>query len=115
MVAPGGIEITWAENAPPLIATNGDEALVGQRVTLALRPEKVSISKTRPNAANALEGKVIDIAYLGNISTYHVELANGQMIKAQVANTRRTEQRDITWEDAVWVSFSDIAGVVLDQ
>ena len=39
--------------------------------------------------ANALQGKVLDIAYLGNMSTYHVELADGQIIKAQTANTRR--------------------------
>jgi putrescine transport system ATP-binding protein len=44
-----------------------------------------------------------------------VELAGGQMIKAQVANTRRISRRDITWEDTVWVSFSGTAGVLLVQ
>lgn len=114
-VAPGGILIHWADGQPPIIASNGDPALAGQRVTLALRPEKLGISKTRPEAANALKGKVIDIAYLGNLSTYHVELANGTMVKAQLANTRRVAQRDITWEDEVWISFRDTAGVVLGE
>ena len=74
----------------------------------------MSIAKTKPESAdNALEGKVIDIGYLGNMSTYHVELANGQMIKAMVANQRRLARRDISWDDPVWVSFTGTAGVVL--
>ena len=35
------------------------------------------------------------------------------MVKAQVANERRLSRRDITWEDEVWLSFTDTAGVVL--
>ena len=113
-VPPGGVEIAWADGQPPLIAVDGDPALDGKPVKLALRPEKVAISKSKPQAVNALQGKVIDIAYLGNLSTYHVELAGGVMIKAQTANTRRVARRDITWEDSVWVSWSGTAGVVLD-
>ncbi|MGK7753019.1 ABC transporter ATP-binding protein [Roseovarius sp. C03] len=109
----GGITIDWAEGQPPLIALDGPEVKDGQQVQLALRPEKVGISKTKPDAVNALKGKVIDIAYLGNLSTYHVELENGMMIKAQLANTRRISRRDITWEDEVWVSWTGTAGVVL--
>ena len=114
-IAHDGIAIDWAEGQAPLIATEGDPALDGQPVKLALRPEKLSISKDKPDAVNAFQGKVIDIAYLGNLSTYHVELAGGQMIKAQMANTRRISRRDITWEDTVWVSWSGTAGVVLTQ
>jgi ABC-type Fe3+/spermidine/putrescine transport system ATPase subunit len=110
----GGIDIAWSDSQPPLIALDADAALDGTQVTLALRPEKVSISKTQPDGAvNALKGTVIDIAYLGNLSTYHVELAGGVMIKAQTANTRRVSRREITWEDEVWVSWSGTAGVVL--
>jgi len=110
----GGIDIVWTDDQPPLIALDADAALDGTQVTLALRPEKVGITKTRPEGAvNALKGTVIDIAYLGNLSTYHVELAGGVMIKAQTANTRRVARREITWEDEVWVSWSGTAGVVL--
>ncbi|MEI4232809.1 ABC transporter ATP-binding protein [Roseovarius sp. D22-M7] len=114
-IEPGGITIDWADGQPPLIASNGDPSFDGQRVTLALRPEKLGISKTRPDAANAFQGKVIDIAYLGNLSTYHVEIAGGLMAKIQMANTRRVAQRDITWEDTVWISFRETAGVVLTE
>ena len=109
----GGITIDWAEGQPPLIALDAPEGLDGKEVKLALRPEKIGISKTRPEAVNVLKGKVIDIAYLGNLSTYHVELEDGTMLMAQIANTRRISRRDITWEDEVFVSWTGTAGVVL--
>ncbi|MDA7423597.1 ABC transporter ATP-binding protein [Thalassococcus lentus] len=114
-VPEGGLTIDWAENTPALIAANGDPEFDGKEVVLALRPEKMGIAKTKPDAPNVMRGKVIDIAYLGNISTYHVELKTGTMVKAQVANTRRVSRRNITWEDEVWVSFSATAGVVLTE
>ncbi len=114
-VPEGGIALTWNKDQPAIIVTNGDEALDGKTLTLAIRPEKLNIAKEKPDTVNALQGKVIDIAYLGNVSTYHVELAGGQMIKAQMANARRLARRDITWEDTVWISFTDTAGVLLEQ
>ncbi|KID12662.1 ABC transporter ATP-binding protein [Ponticoccus alexandrii] len=114
-IAEGGIEIHWAEGQPPIVATNGDPALDGKPVVLALRPEKLMIAKDRPNRPNVLEGKVIDIGYLGNVSTYHVEIAGGTMVKAQMVNATRIARRDITWEDRVWVGFTATAGVVLTE
>ena len=74
----------------------------------------MTISAERPvDAVNAVQGKVHDIAYLGNLSTYHVELANGTIIKAQTANTRRISRRSFTWEDPVWLSWTATAAVLL--
>ena len=95
-------------------ATAAEPFSDGQNVHLAIRPEKVAIHAQRPdNADNVLGGKVLDIAYLGNLSTYHVELPGGQIIKAQMANTRRLSRRDITWEDQVWISWTRTAGILL--
>jgi len=115
VIPEGGLEIAWSDTQAPLIATNGDTELDGKDVALALRPEKLRISKSKPDAANRYEGKVIDIAYLGNISTFHVELSGGVMVKVQTVNAERVTQSDITWEDQVWVSFDTDAGVVLDR
>ena len=112
-VKTGGIALHWADGHPPIVVANGDPQLAGAAVTLALRPEKLNIAKNKPDTPNALPGTVIDIGYLGNLSTYHVQLDNGPMVKVQVTNVRRIARRDITWEDAVWVSFSETSGVVL--
>ena len=108
--------IDWAEGQPPFVAKTATSFADGQRCHLAIRPEKVAISDERPaDAANAVQGQIIDIAYLGNISTYHVKLANGQMIKAQTANTRRLSRRSFTWEDSVWLSWTETAAIVLEN
>ena len=111
----GGLLLNWSDKNPTIIVSNGDETKDGATLTFAIRPEKLNISKTKPDTPNSLQGKVIDIAYLGNVSTYYIELIGGEMIKAQMANARRLARRDITWEDDVWVSFTDTAGVLLEH
>ena len=109
-------KIDWAEGQAPLTAQSRSGFSNGQTCHLAIRPEKVTISAERPaDAINAVQGKVHDIAYLGNLSTYHVELPNGTIIKAQTANTRRISRRSFTWEDPVWLSWTATAAVLLDR
>jgi len=109
-------DIHWADGQPHLTAVTESTFSDGQRCHLAIRPEKISITADQPtDAANAVQGKVLDIAYLGNLSTYHVELPGGTIIKAQTANTRRLSARSFTWEDPVWLSWTATAGVLLDH
>lgn len=106
--------IDWADGQPPLLGTSAQSFSTGQVCHLAIRPEKISITTDRPTGAdNVVQGKVLDIAYLGNLSTYHVELPSGTVIKAQTANTRRISRRSFTWEDPVWLSWTATAGVLL--
>lgn len=108
--------IHWAEGQLPIVGTTSETLTEGSRCFFAIRPEKVAISTDRPDArANAIEGKVLDIAYLGNISTYHVKLPTGEVIKAQTANNRRISRRSFTWQDPVWLSWTDTGGVILTQ
>lgn len=111
-----GYEIEFAEGQPRLYAKSDISLDQNQSASIAIRPEKVSISAEKPeNVRNTLQGTILDIAYLGNLSTYHVELTNGQVIKAQTANTRRLSNRPFTWEDKVWLSWTDTAGVLLEH
>ncbi|KIC20664.1 ABC transporter ATP-binding protein [Leisingera sp. ANG-Vp] len=114
---PNGSDVyamSWHEGHEPLAVQSPNGFSDGQKCHLAIRPEKVSISADKPEAAdNAVQGRILDIAYLGNISTYHVELPTGAVIKAQAANTRRIARRAFTWEDTVWLSWTATAGVLL--
>ncbi|NRB35199.1 MAG: ABC transporter ATP-binding protein [Rhodobacteraceae bacterium] len=104
----------WSEAEDALIGTTSTALSDGQSCYMAIRPEKIAISADRPeDAANAVQGKVEDIGYLGNMSTYHVRLNSGSLIKAQVANQRRISRRAFAWEDPVWLSWTATAGVVL--
>lgn len=111
-----GVAIHWREGAAPLTAETDAPPAMDTQVWLALRPEKIGISKTKPaDMDNAVEGKVLDIAYLGNITTYHVRLATGEIFKAQETNRTRIAKRSLTWEDKVWVSWDEDASVLLTR
>ena len=115
-IGPEKFNVDWAEGNPPFVATSNRPFTDAQPCYLALRPEKVAIHAERPeDAENAVQGKILDIAYLGNLSTYHVALPGGQIIKAQTANTRRVSRRTYTWEDTVWLSWTSTAGVLLPE
>lgn len=110
----GAVGLSIMEGIADLRVSSEAPPPAGTSAWLALRPEKVSITAQRPDGAdNALPGKVLDIAYLGNLSTYHVELADGRIIKAQESNHRGVNRRGITWEDPVWVHWEEDAGILL--
>ncbi|WP_425049945.1 ABC transporter ATP-binding protein [Psychromarinibacter sp. S121] len=107
--------LDWAEGQPPILIRSALDLPDGSRGYVAVRPEKVEIHHEKPEDDNVLRGKIIDIGYLGNLSTYHVELANGQIIRAQNFNTERSTRQTFTWEDEVWVNFTTACGVLLES
>ena len=110
------VSIAWDSGQPELAGVSDAQLSPGDRCTLAIRPEKVTISAERPaDADNAVRGRVHDIGYLGNVSTYHIRLDGGRIVKAQAANTRRVARRAFAWEDEVWLSWRRTAGVVLTR
>ena len=88
---------------------------IGQKVTLALRPEKISISRDRPEGLNVVPGVVKDVAYFGKDSLYRVTLPSGKLVSVHAVNARRTGEagRVADWEDAVWLSFDPAAVILL--
>lgn len=94
---------------------HGVPGTLNMPVALAVRPEKIEISKHRPTDVtyNLFTGKVKEIAYFGSYNTYIVAASDGQKIKITEANTSRHELSDITWEDEVFFWWNDTAGVVL--
>jgi putrescine transport system ATP-binding protein len=108
--------LNWQEGQAPFLVESSRAFSDGQTCHLALRPEKVAIHAEEPmEAENKVKGRIIDIAYLGNLSTYLVEVPGGRIIKAQAANTRRVARRSFTWGDTVWLSWTKTAGVLLDK
>ena len=115
-VVEGGIEIHYAEGAAPIHAKTDKHITDGQRVSYAIRPEKIAVtSEPMTDRANHAHGTILDIGYLGHLSSYFVTLGNGQKVEASMTNSRRLSRRDFTWEDNVWLSWTDTAGVVLTE
>ena len=83
-------------------------------VAIAVRPEKLEISKQRPDVqVNLFTGKVVEIAYLGSYNTYIVIASDGTRVSITEANTSREHLSPITWEDNVYFWWSDVAGILL--
>jgi putrescine transport system ATP-binding protein len=97
-----------------VIARDVPVATPGQKVTLAIRPEKMALSRERPDGPNTFHGHVKDLAYFGKDSLYRVALPGG-LVQAHAVNTRRGDEgaRVVDWDDAVWVAFDPASAIVL--
>ena len=81
---------------------------------LAIRPEKLRVSRNRPdNAVNAVEGEVWDIAYLGDMTSFNVRLASGKVVKASLLNRERAVEDPIGYDEKIWLHFAPDAGILL--
>ncbi len=97
-----------------LYVTESAAVPVGTHVAVAVRPEKIMISSTPPAGnRNSAKGIVREIAYLGDVSIYYVELESGKMLLATRPNLLRFSERDVKWEDEVYLFWRAENGVVL--
>ncbi len=89
--------------------------VAGQKVTLAIRPEKLTIRQERPAAGNVVEGTVKDLAYFGKDSLYRITLPSGDLVAVHAVNAKRGTEalRVADWYDRVWLSFEPGAAILL--
>ena len=87
---------------------------LGMAVGVALRPEKIVLSKEKPEGDyNWTDGVVTEIVYFGDHTTYHLKTAKGQVIKAQEINNTRDLSCGLTWGDHAYMHWGDLAMIVL--
>jgi putrescine transport system ATP-binding protein len=93
------------------------ELAVGARVCLALRPEKILISKEPPpgNDRPTIPGVVFDLAYFGNHSLYRVQTAGGKIVEVSAQNRRREARRYLEWDDQVHLSWDKGSALLLKE
>lgn len=88
----------------------------GTECWVAVRPEKVTISKDAPagsDGRNQATGVVKEIAYLGDVSIYEILLDSGKRVRVTAPMVTRRTEMPITWEDRVYLSWRPFAGSVL--
>ncbi|MGZ9721443.1 ABC transporter ATP-binding protein [Rhizobium miluonense] len=113
--AQSGIVEISVDSALTLRTASSDAPAAGSRASLAIRPEKLRVTPRPPaNASvNATEGEIWDIAYLGDMTVFHVKLKSGQVLKASSLNAVRVVEEPFAYDQNVWVSFDENAGVLL--
>ncbi len=87
----------------------------GMAVSVALRPEKIALTREAPADAafNAVQGTVKEMSYLGSLTVYNQTHSSGAMLKVSQANTQRHRDDALTWGDRAWAQWSPSAHVVL--
>ncbi|WP_144778405.1 ABC transporter ATP-binding protein [Marinobacter maritimus] len=88
--------------------------VIGQKVAVAVRPEKVMISKDDLGGLrNKLTGTVDEIAYMGDASVYQIRLDNGKRVRVTQTNLTRSEESTLNYGDRVNLGWDGSAGVVV--
>lgn len=95
---------------------HGITGTLGMSVSVAIRPEKIAVSTEKPSQEyNTVLGEVIELAYLGSYTVYHLKLGSGMVMKASVSNTARHGTFLPKWGDKLYAYWDDDAMVVLTQ
>ncbi len=89
----------------------------GDRVMIGVRPEKLSISETKPELEGytITKGVVEDLAYYGNRSVYRVRSQTGRVIQVSAQNSLRSAEHIVEWDDEVFLSWESSCSVVLEN
>ena len=103
---------------------HGISGALGMAVAIAVRPEKIRLSKNQPDLpVNLLQGRVRDIAFLGSYNTFIVDVPTQTGGTLSLKITSAITDRDtlgnaaspVTRGDQVFVWWDDAAPVVLTQ
>ena len=99
-----------------VIAPPRDGVREGQKGVFVIRPEQVSIraaAEASPDP-NQFEGTVNDFLYIGDVTTYVVDLPDGTRLEALLANSSPGRARFFELGDRVRLSWKAQAGAFLD-
>lgn len=112
--------VIGTRDAGALVVAEPREPVGAGKFAVAIRPEKVKLSRRGPvseagreTAINALDGVIADICYLGGTTTYKVKLDTGGMIEASVANSARLDVNAYSLNQHVVAWFTPDDCVVL--
>jgi putrescine transport system ATP-binding protein len=109
-------------DAGTIIAAEPRLPLTKTTICVAIRPEKVKLSRRGPVseaagaiAMNRLEGVVTEVNYLGGVTTYKIKLDTGAVLRASMANTVRLDMDAYSASQRVTAWFTPDDCVVLEQ
>jgi putrescine transport system ATP-binding protein len=110
---PDHVRIASPELECTIYVNHGVSAASDTVVWAAIRPEKIQLSVDPPQQQdNLARGVVKEIAYMGDMSIYLVQLGSGKMMRVTQPNAYRHAD-DITWDQQVYLHWHASSPVVL--
>jgi putrescine transport system ATP-binding protein len=93
---------------------HGISCAPNQEVAVAIRPEKIRLSREVPEQqTNLAKGMVLDIAYMGSQSIFRIRLNSGQEVRVTQPNMSRDTSNRIMWDEQVYLAWDAYSCVVL--
>ncbi len=113
------ISVSASEDDIEFYIDHGMSIKEGSKVWIAVRPEKMRLSKAPPTARNSnqIKGMVQDIGYLGGVSIYRIKLPSERVIDVTVPNQIRPKdgKHAAYWEDEVYLDWDASSAIVLTK
>ena len=111
------VTVTLEKTGTEVQATTEQQYRAGDKITIAVRPEKITVSQSRPDGPSMTitKGTIEDLAYYGNRSVYRVRSQSGRVIQVSAQNYQRSEELLLEWDDEVFLSWDSSCNVVLSE
>jgi putrescine transport system ATP-binding protein len=110
---PDHVRVECHELPVPVFIDHGLSAPPNAQLWVAIRPEKIALTREQPAAAdNWARGVVAEIAYMGDLSIYVVRLPQGREVRVTQTNVTRKGEERFTWGDEVYLTWDGSSPVV---
>jgi putrescine transport system ATP-binding protein len=110
---PDHVRVECEQLPAPVYVDHGMSAPPSAGCWVAIRPEKIELSRAAPATPdNWAHGVIHDIAYLGDTSVYLLRLDGGREVRVTQANRTRKPEEQFQWDEAVYLSWDAGSPVV---
>lgn len=103
---------------PDVLVFNDKQLKTGDLVYLSVRPEKIRISRDRPEGgshSNVFPARVEDVVYLGSHTRYWVRVADYRISVYQQHNRFLLDETPIRWGEEVFIRWHADDGFMLER
>jgi spermidine/putrescine transport system ATP-binding protein len=105
------------DGLPEVTVYNDKQIADGNRIFLSVRPEKIQISRDRPEPKlkrNAVPAVVEDVIYLGPTTKYWVRAGTHRLQVLRQHARFFLDEKPIRWKDDVWIFWHGDDGFMLE-
>ena len=113
---PSYVRIECGDLEQPVYVNHGVSSAPGATVWAAIRPEKMLMSRERPQGTDNWTAAVVrDSAYMGDLSIYLLKLESGKIVRVTQPTAFRHADERITWEETVYLTWDASSPVVVTK
>jgi putrescine transport system ATP-binding protein len=110
---PDYVRVQCADLTASVLVDHGISAPPGAALWVAVRPEKITLSRAQPQVRdNWAQGVIREIAYLGDLSVFLVRLDAGREVRATLANSTRKPEEQFERDMPVFLSWDASSPVI---